>query len=104
MQHLQYQGFTQAVGCSVDAIMGDAHAFDRFGANVAAGTVGAVGAGAIGCAYSKGLIDALSHKVIHAGVGALSGDIVSGKDGAISGAMGAIVSETYADMFKPSNL
>ena len=48
MQHLQYQGFTQAVGCSVDAIMGDAHAFDRFGANVATGTVGAVGAGAIG--------------------------------------------------------
>ena len=84
--------------------MGDTHAFHHFGANVAAGTIGAVGAGAIGCAYKNDLIDALSHKVLHAGVGALSGAIVSGSDGAISGAMGAIVSETYADMFKPEGL
>ena len=98
MQHLQHQGFTQAVGCSIDAIMGDKHAFHRFGANVAAGTVGAVGAGAIGLGLKD---NPVIHKLAHGILGAATGSMLGGKDGAVAGAMGAIVAETVVEVIQP---
>ena len=98
MQHLQYQGFTQAVGCSVDALMGDRHAFHRFGANVAAGTVGAVGAGAIGLGLKD---NPVIHKLAHGILGAATGAMLGGKDGAVAGAMGAITAEIVAETITP---
>lgn len=69
--------------------------------SAAAGTLGAACASEIGQAYHEGNIDPITHKVLHAGVGAISGAIVGGKSGAVAGATGALVAETIADAFAP---
>lgn len=67
-----------------------------------AGTIGIACSRQIGNAYGKDLIDPITHKLLHAGVGAIEGAILGGTKGAVAGAGGALVSETIADVFAPT--
>ena len=67
----------------------------------AAGVLGTVLSGQIGQLYGEKKIDPITHKLLHAGVGAMEGAIVNGKSGAIAGAIGAGAAETIADIARP---
>ena len=66
--------------------------------NFAVGLIGGVGANQIGAAYAQGVFEAMTHKLLHAGLGAATGAIMAKEKGALAGAMGAFVAETFADM------
>jgi|GEM_PF-4359162 len=63
-----------------------------------AGKIGGFLANGIGDLCGKALIDPVTHKILHAAVGAMSGAIISEDitSGATSGAIGAFVAETFA--------
>ena len=66
-----------------------------------AGTLGIACASQIGNDYGQGNMHPVTHKLLHTGVGGITGAIVNGKDGAIAGATGALIAETIADAFAP---
>lgn len=67
----------------------------------AAGVVSSACASEIGSQYAQEKIDPVTHKLLHAGTGAVTGAILGGKSGAIAGGAGALVAETIADVFAP---
>ena len=68
----------------------------------AATTLHAALASQIGDAYGKGTINGVSHKLLHAGAGAVAGGIIDGKKGAMAGSIGAFTAELSAELFAPS--
>ena len=88
---------------AVDVAMGGSleKAFGPGALGFAAGLVGGLGANQIGAAYAQNVLDAFTHKLLHAGLGAATGAIMAGEKGAVAGAMGAFVAETFADAFSP---
>jgi hypothetical protein len=88
------------------AILGEKpkHAFKEAVKYAAVNTVAAYTSGKIGQAYRSGYgpLDFVSHKLLHGGVGALTGVLMDLKGdplkSAASGALGAIVAETVADV------
>jgi hypothetical protein len=64
------------------------------------GACGAYAAGKIGTAYDDKTINAFEHKLLHGGLGGAMGYILSGgkTEGFISGAGGAIIAETFAEL------
>jgi hypothetical protein len=101
--HLQRQAVVQGVGAVVGMATGERPEDALRGAAVGAvaGVAGGVGAGALGDAYKTGVLDVVTHKLAHAGLGAIGGAIISGERGVAAGAMGAFVAETFADVFSP---
>jgi hypothetical protein len=69
-----------------------------------AGTLATVGAAQVGNAYGNGDINPLTHKVLHAAVGATSGALIDGRNGALAGGLGAFTSELAAELFCPDKL
>lgn len=65
------------------------------------GTYGVACASQIGDAYGKELIDPITHKVLHAALGATEGAILDGKKGAVAGGASAFIAETVADIIAP---
>jgi hypothetical protein len=88
------------------AILGEKpkHALKEAVKYAAVNTVAAYTAGKIGQAYKSGYgpLDPVSHKLLHGGIGALTGALMDLKGdslrSAASGALGAIVAETVADV------
>ncbi|MBY0281969.1 MAG: hypothetical protein K2W94_07400 [Alphaproteobacteria bacterium] len=102
--HLQREVLKTGVGLAVNTAMGET--FDNPLADglkgVAVGTAGGVLAGQIGILYGKEMIDAVTHKVLHAGLGAMMGAALSTdiEKGAIAGAIGAVTAETVTDIVR----
>ncbi len=69
--------------------------------SASADIIGIACASEIGDAYGKDEINPITHKLLHAGVGAIEGAIRNGGSGAIAGGIGALVSETTADLLAP---
>ena len=52
--------------------------------------------------FVRGEVDPIIHKILHGGIGAASGFVLHGKDGAISGASAAVIAETLGDLMRPT--
>lgn len=93
----------EAIKCTGDIAQGKnaKEALKEHAKEALANTIGIAGSGEIGKAYSQSKIDPITHKLLHAALGAAQGAIINGKDGAIAAAIGAAAAETVADILSP---
>jgi hypothetical protein len=110
MEHLQSQSLQAGVSGGVNIATGGRtdESLQNCLKSIVAGTLGAYMANQIGNAYSpksRTPIDPITHKLLHAALGGMTGAIVgeNPERGAIAGAMGAFIAETFTDVFKPDN-
>lgn len=76
-------------------------AIKRNAKETAADILGITLSSKIGQLYATKKINSLTHKLLHAGLGAAEGAILDGKRGALAGAIGAGAAETIADIARP---
>ncbi len=98
-----FQALNMGVNVALDVVFQQSleKSFGQGAVNFAASLLGGLGANQIGAAYAQGVLDALTHKLLHAGLGATTGAIMAKEKGALAGAMGAFVAETFAEMLSP---
>ena len=105
-QHAQYQALSAGVGIGLDLASGcdfDEALVNRL-KSAAVNTLAGYTANKIGDAVKTGAIDRATHKLLHAITGGAGGALLS-RDagrGAMSGAVGAFMAETMADLLDPS--
>jgi hypothetical protein len=106
-QHAAYHSLQAGVGLGIDVATGTplCDAFEQRLKTAAVNTIASYAANTIGAGVKDGSIDGLSHKFLHGIVGGVSGAALS-KDtgaGAVSGALGAFVAETFTDILRPAD-
>jgi len=104
--HLQYHVQRSLISTSLHASLGRRDLRETLKEELLsalANAVGTFGANQIGKAYYQGNLNTVTHKFAHASLGAVTGAILNrdAKRGALSGAMGSFVAETFADILSP---
>ncbi len=104
-EHLKEQALKGGINTGVSLLRGEKpeDAILNCLKGIAAGTLSSCMANEIGISYGNGDLDPVSHKLVHAALGAMTGAVISDDPvrGALGGAMGSFIAETVADLFKP---